>query len=101
MRRERRRHFRVEWNSAGEIELGDGRPARLCIVANLSNGGAKIGGVMAATLPDEFMLSLSPGVEPARKCRVTWRADNELGVRFAEAAAPEKQRNRKVPVDAC
>jgi hypothetical protein len=99
MRRERRKNFRVEWNSAGEIELGDGGPARLCIVANLSNGGAKIGGVIAATLPDEFMLSLVPGVEPARKCRVTWRADNELGVRFAEAQVPTRKPSRKVPVD--
>jgi hypothetical protein len=99
MRRERRQNFRVEWNSAGEIELGDGGPALLCIVANLSNGGAKIGGVIAATLPDEFMLSLVPGVEPARKCRVTWRADNELGVRFAEAQAPARKPSRKVRVD--
>ena len=99
MRRERRKNFRVEWNCAGEIELFDGGPARLCIVANMSNGGAKIGGVIAATLPDEFMLSLLPGVGPARKCRVTWRADNELGVRFTEALAPARKTNRRAPAE--
>ena len=55
---ERRKSFRVEWgNSAGKIDLGDGRRPRKCIVSNLSDGGAKISGVTAA-LPDEFRLTL-------------------------------------------
>ena len=43
--RERRKNFRVEWNSAAKIYDRDGRFARLCIVSNFSNGGAKIIGL--------------------------------------------------------
>jgi hypothetical protein len=47
MRRERRKHFRVEWNSPATIY--DGQLPRCCIVSNFSNGGAKIVGVKATT----------------------------------------------------
>jgi hypothetical protein len=40
--RERRKNFRVEWNSPGKIYHRDGRFARLCIVSNFSNGGARL-----------------------------------------------------------
>ena len=40
--RERRKSFRVEWNSAAKIYDLDGRFARPCVVSNFSNGGAKI-----------------------------------------------------------
>ena len=79
---DRRKNFRVEWgNTAGNITFGDGR-RRKCLVSNLSNGGAKISGVKATGLPDEFELTIETEIEQAFKCRVRWRADNELGVRF-------------------
>jgi hypothetical protein len=61
MRRERKRrkHFRVEWNSPATIYYLNRRVTRRCIVRNFSNGGAKIVGVKATTMPDEFLLCIT------------------------------------------
>src|ERR1700733_7583475 len=57
MRRERRKSFRVEWHSPATIYQG--KLARPCVVSNFSNGGAKITGVGAAIIPDEFALRIN------------------------------------------
>jgi hypothetical protein len=81
MRRERRKNFRVEWNSPATIYHDD--LARPCILGNLSNGGAKITGVRAATFPDDFLLRVTPHGR-VRKCRVVRRTDDSLGVQFID-----------------
>jgi PilZ domain len=86
--RERRKNFRVEWNSAATLYDRHGRRARPCIVGNFSNGGAKIGGIRPETVPDEFMLRLTPH-SPPRRCRVVWRSADALGVEFADRRAEE------------
>jgi hypothetical protein len=80
MRRERRKHFRVEWNSRATIY--DGQLPRRCIVRNFSNGGAKIVGVKATAIPDEFTLRITPGHGRIRKCRVLWRSNDAIRVQF-------------------
>jgi hypothetical protein len=81
---ERRQHPRVEWIDSGTIDLGNGLPHRPCVVSNLSNSGAKLSGLEADTLPDEFTLFLTASQNSARKCRVIWREKHELGVEFDE-----------------
>ena len=83
MRREQRQNFRVEWNTAARIYTSDGAPARLCIVSNLSNGGARIVGIEPETLPDAFLLRISPRASRTQQCRVIWRSKDALGVQFA------------------
>jgi len=85
MVRERRRNFRVEWNSPATICDADGCSERPCILSNFSNAGAKITGVMPDTIPDEFMLRITPHGR-IRKCRVLWRSSssNTLGVVFTD-----------------
>ena len=80
--RERRKNFRIEWNSPGKIYHRNARFARHCIVSNFSNGGAKIVGLEPSTVPDEFILRISPHGHDHR-CRVTWRSKDGLGVEFA------------------
>jgi PilZ domain-containing protein len=89
MRRERRKHFRVEWNSPATIY--DGQLPRCCIVSNFSNGGAKIVGVKATTIPDEFMLRITPGHGRIRKCRVLWRSDDAIRVQFIDRIASAEE----------
>jgi hypothetical protein len=93
MRKERRKNFRVEWNTGGKIVV-EGRTICSCIISNLSNGGAKISKVDSTDIPDQFVLSFVDPVAP-RLCRVSWRRDNEIGVQFA--AAPAKGGGRKAP----
>ncbi|HWN49943.1 MAG TPA: PilZ domain-containing protein [Xanthobacteraceae bacterium] len=84
MSNERRRNFRVEWNSPATIyDLGRDL-VRPCILANFSNTGARITGVLASTIPDEFMLRITGGRRGTRKCRVLWRSNDTLGVEFTD-----------------
>lgn len=87
MSRERRRNFRLEWTSPATIELPSGEGPLTCTIVNLSNGGARLGGVKAAVLPDEFALRIAPGVSEARACRVSWRTQDEVGVQFIDTPA--------------
>jgi PilZ domain len=96
--RERRKHFRVEWHSEAKIYDSDGCVARRCFVSNFSNGGAKIIGLEPSTVPDEFLLRISPRGR-AQRCHVTRRSKDGLGVEFIAGTkvtnAPALGRRRK------
>jgi PilZ domain len=96
--RERRKNFRVEWNSPGKIYDRNGRLAWPCIVSNFSNGGAKIVGVEPSKVPDNFILRISPHGRPY-ECHVIRRSKEGLGVEFTGndigMNEPEQRRRRK------
>jgi hypothetical protein len=48
---------------------------------------AEITGVRAATIPDEFILQITR--DDIRKCRVIWRTDDTLGVKFTGLVTSE------------
>ena len=80
---ERRKNFRVEWNSAAKIYDRGGQFAGLCIVSNFSNGGAKLIGLEPNTVPDEFILRIAPRIRP-QTCKVVRRSKEGLGVIFID-----------------
>ena len=86
--RERRKNFRVEWNSSAKIYDSRGRFTGRCIVSNFSNGGAKIIGLEPSTVPDEFILRISPRGR-AKRCRVVRRFRDGLGVEFTADVTSE------------
>jgi hypothetical protein len=101
MRRERRKNFRVEWNSGATIYHD--KLARPCILVDLSNGGARITGIMPDTIPDEFTLRFTRGRCGTYACRVLWRSDDAVGVAFTDRmtstdelnlAGPARERER-------
>ena len=81
-RRDRRKNFRVEWNLPATIYDVDRHLERPCVLVDLSNGGAKIAGVRAYTIPDLFRLRTPVG--DRRSCRVIWRTEDTLGVEFSD-----------------
>lgn len=81
---ERRQHPRVQWVSPGKIEMGDGIPDQICLVHDLSNGGARLTSLFPDKLPERFLLCLSPSRGPARECRVVWRSKRAVGIAFLE-----------------
>lgn len=99
MPNERRKNFRVEWNTAGKIVV-NGREICSCVISNLSNGGAKISDVVSNDIPDRFDLYFSELIAP-RLCQVSWRRNDELGVQFSASAkgnrpkAPAKDKNAR------
>jgi PilZ domain len=98
MRRERRKNFRVEWHSPATIYDLERHSARPCILSDFSNGGAKITGVRASTIPDEFMLRFNHGHGGTRKCRVIWRTDDTLGIEFTDHIKRAEKPNLKQSV---
>jgi hypothetical protein len=96
MRRERRKNFRVEWHSAATLYDLDREMPRPCILADFSNGGAKITGIVADTIPDEFMLRMGHGERRLRRCRVVWREDDTVGVQFTDGAKRDGKPSREL-----
>lgn len=85
MRRERRKNFRIEWNSPACLYDRNGRFGRACVVTNLSNGGARIVVAEPETVSDVCVLRITPH-SPLRKCHVIWRTKEAIGVQFAETS---------------
>jgi hypothetical protein len=86
MLHDRRKNFRVEWNSPGTIYNREGESGYRCIVKDLSNGGVKISGVVVADVPDQFTLHIA-GDSRTRRCEVLWRKADTLGVKFTDRPA--------------
>jgi len=86
---ERRQHFRVEWYSPATIYDFEHDLVRPCILNNFSNTGANISGVLASTIPDEFMLRITGDSHGTRKCRVLWRSNDTLGAEFTDCNATD------------
>jgi hypothetical protein len=81
-RHDRRKNFRLGWHLPATIYDAGRHLERPCILVDLSNRGAKIAGVRAHTIPDEFRLRTPIG--DRRSCRVIWRTEDTLGVEFTD-----------------
>jgi hypothetical protein len=64
------------------IDLGDGSPPTECVLGNMSDTGAKLVLRAPREFPNEFILLISKDGRVARKCRVAWTSNNEIGVAF-------------------
>jgi len=63
----------------------DGKPIGACHLCDVSASGARL--TMAprvlAKLPEEFILVLAKRAKVSRRCRVVWRSQDAVGVRFS------------------
>jgi hypothetical protein len=82
MRRDRRKASRIGYDSPTRIYALDGQSTHPCVLSDLSTDGAKITGVLASVIPNEFMLRIPH--RGSRRCRVLWRLPFELGVEFTD-----------------
>ena len=57
-------------------------PLHGCVVADISDSGAKLDVENPERLPDKFVLLLSKQMGPRRLCRVVRRTKHQLGVQF-------------------
>ncbi len=58
-----------------------------CVIEDISETGAKLGLKDMASIPDEFVLRLSGNRQASRHCRIVWRGEYAIGVRFVEEDA--------------
>ena len=84
MLRDKRKALRRQLRYTAWISLG---PKKLqgCVVADVSDTGARLGVENSETVPDNFVLLLAANGKAKRKCRVIWREGEKIGVEFEKA----------------
>ena len=82
-RTERRRGGRRNVQQAGQIRVEESDRAMECMIVNLSDDGAALKPVDPPSCPSQFELEISAGT--IRRCEVSWRYRNKVGVHFIEA----------------
>ena len=76
-RKDHRRQLRyTAWISLGPKKLHG------CVVADISDSGARLHVENGKTVPNTFVLLLSASGKPKRKCRVVWRRGAQIGAAF-------------------
>jgi hypothetical protein len=63
----------------------DGKPIGVCHLCDVSATGARLSLAprVLAKLPEEFILVLAKRAKVHRRCRIVWRGQDEVGVRFS------------------
>jgi hypothetical protein len=61
---------------------GDALPSLSCIAVDVCVTGARLIIHDTSDVPDEFTIVLSYTRSAARKCRLIWRGQNDVGVAF-------------------
>jgi hypothetical protein len=82
MRYDKRDFVRRTFPIPAMLAVAPDAQLRKCMVLDISESGARLGIDGAGDLPDEFTIILGPGGRPFRRCRVVWRADTQVAVRF-------------------
>lgn len=78
--KERRRSVRKGLRMSGKMVHKYRRRVVSCVILNLSATGAKLRTANIVDCPDEFELQMT-GQRP-RECKVVWKGQDALGVKF-------------------
>ena len=82
MSAEKRKNPRRTVTYPAFLDLGEGLPARECTLCDASQEGAQLAVAEPNSLPDQFILALSSDRAARRRCRVIWRTETQVGVKF-------------------
>jgi hypothetical protein len=77
----KRKSSRRPYNREVWLDFGD-QKLRVCRMLDISEGGARISLDEPKSAPAHVVLHFKQGGLVARKCRVVWRSDTEIGVQF-------------------
>ena len=75
--------LRLEPPPENALLLLEPEPPLDCMVSDISQTGARILIDASVNLPPEFTLLLSQNVK--RQCKIVWRSEKQVGVRFLAA----------------
>jgi PilZ domain len=79
---EKRRLPRRLVHIPAKFATSDSAPLRDCIVVDISDYGARLELDNPNDVPERFTVVMGPNGGPYRRCRVVWRANNQMGVEF-------------------
>jgi hypothetical protein len=67
------------------VYTDDGKPIGACHLCDVSANGARltVAPRILAKLPDQFILVLAKRAKVHRRCRIVWRSEDAVGVRFS------------------
>jgi len=88
LRRERRRWPRHAVVQTAWLQSEHDRIPIVCVLWNVSHGGAMLALSSPHTLPDIVQIALSRDDKIGTTCRVAWRGDGQIGVEFVANAEP-------------
>lgn len=91
---ERRRNERREIAHTVHIVTGLGAALK-CRMADVSETGARIAVSDPKAAPQEFLIELDKGL--MRWCRVMWRSQHEIGIKFIHAPHSLETKKAKAP----
>ena len=79
-----RQGVRRVMDRAAWINPGEGLPLRQCVLADMSDSGARLTFQDSDEIPHAFSLLLTRHSHPCYPCRVVWRQNNVIGVQFVD-----------------
>jgi hypothetical protein len=85
---EHRRHKRQTVIGTAWLRVKDDPVPMVCVVWDLSEGGARLAMASRQELPEEIALTLDRSDTIGTRCRVVWRSQDQIGVEFLENAQP-------------
>jgi hypothetical protein len=95
MKNDKRKAVRRSMHYTAWIARKD-QPLEGCVLSDISDKGARLDVENVEAIPDEFMLFLSIRGTPRRQCKVAWRTEDQVGVRFVSPPAQKTKGNSKV-----
>ena len=87
-RREQRRHARDKVVTTAWLRLKDDTIPFVCVLWDVSEGGARLTVASKAKIPDEFTLTLTRDALNGTSCRVVWRLREQIGIQFVHNTSP-------------
>jgi hypothetical protein len=87
--RELRKAKRSKRRNAAWIALSRAGARIPCVLWDISDSGARIAAARANTLPPVFCLLLTNDGKSRRFCRVVWRKEGQVGIRFIDEDAAD------------
>ena len=85
---EQRRHARHKVVTTAWLRLKDDTIPFVCVLWDVSEGGARLTVASKATIPDEFTLMLARDAPSGTSCRVVWRLREQIGIQFVDNTGP-------------
>ena len=85
---EQRRHARRKVVTTAWLRLKDDTIPFVCVLWDVSEGGARLTVASKAKIPDEFTLTLARDAPSGTSCRVVWRLREQIGIQFVHNTSP-------------
>jgi len=82
MSRVQRKDPRRPTSATGYLYSTDGWPLGECQMKDISQTGAMLVHEIGDDMPAQFLLSFSRNGQVRRHCRVIWKKEKQIGVRF-------------------